>query len=228
MDGRLLRVAEGLLRETRSGGSFSVEAVSEFSRIPLEDTCILLARLASLLGLDLDSSKLGFEDRFKVFLFLVRFSSKSLEDASSLLGWREFEKFSSFVLTCLGFEVFESFRFSCGGRRWEVDVLGFREPFVLALDCKCLRRGYRYTVGRAVDLHLRRVEALASTVRSRFKSLVSGWRRVLVTPILVTLKRSGFKVYRGVPVVPIGSLRGFAESDLHVLALEGRIVYFEV
>jgi hypothetical protein len=224
-DPRLPLISKGFLKATRGKDGFSFEEISEYTRIPLEDIPILLGSLYRVAGVD-DPRDLR-SSRFKVFIFLAA-SSSSLEDAASLLRWREFESFTSMILSHLGFDTVLGYRFSFPDRRWEIDVLGFREPIVVAVDCKHVRRGYSGMLGRSIGMHKARVEAFAQTLRRSFHRIVGGWRIIRVIPVIVTLKRSGYTLVDGVPVVHISALRDFIDSALPILLFEGGLTVLEV
>ncbi|MEM2740253.1 MAG: hypothetical protein QXQ29_05590 [Candidatus Bathyarchaeia archaeon] len=219
-DPRLPLIARGFLKATRDKDRFTLEEVSEYTRIPLDDIPPLLESLYEAVGLE-DPDDIG-SSRFKIFIFLAK-HSQSLEDAASLLRWREFEYFTSMILSSLGFDTVSNYRFRSFGRRWEIDVLGFREPIVVAVDCKHMRRGYRSILGRVVDKHKARVEAFAPTVRYGFRRVVEGWETIRIVPVIVTLRRSGCTIVEGFPIVYVSALRDFLDSALPILMLEGRL-----
>jgi hypothetical protein len=224
-DPRLPLISKGFLKATKGKDEFSFEEISEYTRIPLEDIPILLESLYRVAGVDnpydLRSS------RFKVFTFLTE-SSSNLEDAASLLRWREFESFTSMILSHLGFDTVLGYRFSFSNRRWEIDVLGFREPIVVAVDCKHMRRGYSGMLSRSIRMHKARVEAFAHILRCSFHRIVDRWRIIRVIPVIVTLKRSAHTIVDGVPVVHISALRDFIDSALPILVFEGGLSVLEV
>jgi len=223
-DPRLTLIAKGFLKATRDKDCFALEEISEYTRIPLEDISSLLESLYEAVGLD-SLSDLG-SSRFKIFIFLAK-HSLSLEDAASLLRWREFESFTSMILSNLGFYTISNYRFKSLGRRWEIDVLGFRNPIVVAIDCKHMRRGYQSILSRVVDRHRARVEAFAPTIRYSFHEIVGGWKNIRIIPIIVTLKRSLYTIVDGLPVVHISALADFLDSALPIMIIEGRLNVLE-
>ncbi|MCS7113108.1 MAG: hypothetical protein RMJ00_01010 [Nitrososphaerota archaeon] len=219
-DPRLPLIARGFLKATRDKDEFTLEELSESTRIPLDDVPLLLESLYEVVELE-NSSDLK-SSRFKIFIFLAK-HSQNLEDTASLLRWREFEYFTSMILSSLGFDTISSYRFRSSGRRWEIDVLGFREPIILAVDCKHMKRCYRSVLGEVVDRHKARVEAFAPTVRRSFHMIVKRWKTIRIVPIIVTLRRSGYTIIDGFPVVYISALRDFIDSALPILMLDGRL-----
>ncbi|MEM2504974.1 MAG: hypothetical protein QXV76_04975 [Candidatus Bathyarchaeia archaeon] len=224
-DLRLPLIAKGFLKVTRDKNHFTLEEISEYTRIPVDDIPILLESLYEITELDslddIDSS------RFRVFLFLARYS-QSLEDTASLLKWREFELFTSMILDSLGFDTFSNYRFKSLGRRWEIDVLGFRKPIIVAVDCKHMKRGYRSILSEAIDRHRARVEALALIVRHSFRRIIDGWDSIKLIPVIVTLRRSGYTIVEGFPIVHISALNDFLDSALPIMVLDGGLRILEV
>jgi len=64
-----------------------------------------------------------------------------IERLSHLLAWKEFENLIAIALVQNGYEATENVRFKHALRRWEIDVVGCRKPFVLCIDCKQWRNG---------------------------------------------------------------------------------------
>lgn len=225
IDLRLPLIAKGFLKATRDKNQFTLEEISEYTRIPVEDIPILLESLYKITELDnldnMDSS------RFRIFLFLAKYS-QSLEDIASLLKWREFESFTSMILGSLGFDTFSNYRFKSLGRRWEIDILGFRKPMIVAVDCKHMKRGYRSILSEAIDRHRARVEAFALIVRRSFRRIIDGWDNIKLIPVIVTLKKSGYTIVEGFPIVHISALKDFLDSVLPIMVLEGGLRILEV
>jgi len=133
------------------------------------------------------------------------------ERVSKVLEWTEFESIAGEVFQANGFQVLRNFRFKHAEKRWEVDVLGCKEPFIVCVDCKQWRRGWsRSAIVKAVEVHANRVQALADALPNYYqKARLLGWRNAMLVPMILSLVSSSFKFYNNVPVVPILQLQDF-------------------
>jgi len=133
----------------------------------------------------------------------------SIEFLTGLFNWREFEDFSGEILGRHGYTLLRNYRFSHGKHRFEIDVVGFKRPMIICVDCK----QYRRPRGRSINIkqrerHLRRVKAFAVHLKGQAVKIgVSGWGKAFVIPIVVTLLQEG--IHLNVPVVPIFKLNMF-------------------
>ncbi len=127
---------------------------------------------------------------------------------SRLLSWRDFEALAASALEEAGFEVSRNLRLP-GKGGMEVDIVGVRGPYGVAVDCK--RWSYRVS-------SLSRVAEAARAQRARAERLASLWgslglpRARLIVPALLVLREDLPKVVEGVAVVPAISLRGFIQE----------------
>lgn len=138
--------------------------------------------------------------KLRLALYLVR-KGIPMEEIACALHWSDFEGLASSVLEEFGFKVAKRVRVK---PRMEIDVLGIRSDYALALDCK----HYMKTMG------LRRL-SMAAEKQSRRAELVlgdegikrEGVRRIV--PVVLTLRTEAVKVLAGIPIVPADKLNGF-------------------
>ncbi len=155
-------------------------------------------------------------DRIALVEFLLSHGF-TVENLASLLTWRDFEAFSEEVFTKHGYSSLRNFRFSQGKRRFEVDLLALKKPLLLCVECKHYRRPRTTMLSKQIiERHMERVKALAESMPSLTLDLgVSGWGRVKVLPLIITLTQEG--MYRRVPIVPVFKLNAFLlELDLNM------------
>ncbi|MEM1511528.1 MAG: restriction endonuclease [Candidatus Jordarchaeales archaeon] len=133
----------------------------------------------------------------------------TVEYLASLFTWRDFEAFSDEVFARHGYSSLRNFRFSQGGRRFEVDLLALKKPLLLCVECKHYKKP-RTTMPskQSIERHVERAKALAKSIPSLTLDVgVSGWGHVKVVPLIITLTQEG--IHKGVPVIPVFKLNTF-------------------
>lgn len=133
----------------------------------------------------------------------------TVEYLASLFTWRDFEAFSDEVFTKHGYFSLRNFRFSQGGRRFEVDLLALKKPLLLCVECKHYKKPKAIMPSKqSMERHVERAKALAKSMpRLTLDVGVSGWGHVKVIPLIITLTQEG--IQKGVPVVPVFKLNTF-------------------
>lgn len=134
-----------------------------------------------------------------------------LEKVSRALGWLEFEEMVAYALEENGYVVSRRFRFQARGRRWEIDVLAARKPFVICAECKHWSRGLGDTTARKiVEAHLEKVRVLSDNAVKVVKRMgLSEWERAVFVPVALSLTPARNRIYRRIPVVSIFELPSF-------------------
>lgn len=144
------------------------------------------------------------------------------ERVCGVLDWDEFEEIAAKAFEANNFMVKRRFRFKWAGRRWEVDVLGCKEPLVACVDCKHWRRGWRRSaIMKAVEAQVERTQALAEALSSLHeKAGLVNWKKATLVPMILSLVPSPFKFYNNVPIVPVLQLPDFLnELPAHTISL---------
>ena len=134
-----------------------------------------------------------------------------LENVSSLLQWKEFEAMTGIAFENNGYLITKNLRFKHDARRYEIDVVGYRRPLVVCVDCK----HWHHSIGKATLEKIAkdqtaRVRALSNAlphlnVRLEFYS----WSSARFVPVILSLVVGESKFCAGVPVVPILKLQDF-------------------
>jgi len=201
-------------------GPIQRELVSRDARIPIQTANDMLRKFCDegvirLRGKTIEASP---RQRVKVAIRAIE-SGADLERVCKALEWIEFENITSEVFEVNGYHVKKRFRFKWFGRRWEVDVVGRKEPMVLCADCKHWLRGWRRSaIVKTVGLQLERTEALADALPFlREKLELTNWRQATLVPVVISLVPASLKFYNNVPIVPILQLQNFlSELEGHV------------
>ena len=130
-----------ILKLTREG-PVSQELINKVTKAPSDLVRKLLRRLQNEGLVYVRAKFLEANDlqRLKMAVLAVQ-SGADLQRVSSLLQWKEFEAMAAFAFERSGYNVRRNLRFTHGGRRWEIDIVGCRRPFVICVDCKHWRHG---------------------------------------------------------------------------------------
>jgi Holliday junction resolvase-like predicted endonuclease len=127
------------------------------------------------------------------------------------LRWQEFESLTSQILSREGYATANHFVFKHSGHKYEIDVLGAKEPIVLCVDCKHWHHGWAPSkIAAAVRNQLLRAQSLSEVFELyERKHHIVGWQSVQLLPIVLTLADLSSKLIDGVPVVSAFRLRDF-------------------
>jgi Holliday junction resolvase-like predicted endonuclease len=127
------------------------------------------------------------------------------------LGWQEFEGLAAHILSREGYATANHFIFKHSARKYEIDVLGAKEPMVLCVDCKHWRHGWAPSkIMTAARNQLLRVQSLSEVFAFyEKKHHITGWRSARLLPIVVALADVSSKLMDGVPIVSALRLRDF-------------------
>jgi hypothetical protein len=143
------------------------------------------------------------------------------ERACRWLSWREFESIAAEAFVANDYRVARNFRFRQAQRRWEIDILGFKKPFIICIDCKHWKRWGRSATMKSVTSQIKRTEALADASHIYLeKAGIKEWETAILVPTVLSLMTGPDKFYDQVPIVPIFQLQDFITelpSEIHLL-----------
>ncbi|MBS7644271.1 hypothetical protein KEJ26_06845 [Candidatus Bathyarchaeota archaeon] len=206
-----IQLLRALLKSTMKGPT-EERRLSEEARLPIKCTRAMLEELVKTELITLQNSIIALTSEQRVFLVVEAIKlGLDFEEACHYLGWREFENFTLLALEANGYTTRKHLRFKCLEKWYEIDVLGMRQPLILAIDCKHWKHGWQESaIIKIVDAQIHRVEALATTFKSLKETLgIKTWRRAQLLPVILTLTEAPFRLYHGVPVVPIFRFKSF-------------------
>jgi Holliday junction resolvase-like predicted endonuclease len=200
-----------ILKLTREG-PVSQELINKMTKAPSDLVRKLLRRLQNEGLVYVRAKLLEANDlqRLKMAVLAVQ-SGADLQRVSSLLQWKEFEAMAAFAFGRSGYKVERNLRFTHGGRRWEIDIVGRRKPFVICVDCKHWRHGlHPSTLRKIVEEQIERTCALAESLPNLgVKVDFACWDDVRFVPGVLSLVTGQSKFYDAVPVVSILQLQDF-------------------
>jgi len=195
-------------------GPVSRALLSRDAGVPSQITGEVLKRLFDL-GLIRISDKTvetSLSQRVKIAIRALEFGA-DFERVCSFVSWQEFESIASMAFEANNFTVEKRFRFTWANRRWEIDVLGCKEPIIVCVDCKHWHHSWgRSAITKAVEAQIERTRALTETLyhtRKIPKKLGLNWKQGILMPLILSLVPGPFKFYKKAPVVPILQLQSF-------------------
>jgi hypothetical protein len=193
-------------------GSVSKGIVKKDAKLPSEIVENLLRKLQNdrLIYLQKDIVEVSSLQRLKLAVHIISLGA-DIESVSGFLQWKEFEGIAAVAFERNGYGVKKNLRFKHAGRRWEIDIVGFKQPIVVCMDCKHWHHGMSPSVlKKIVEEQVQRTSALAEslpnpTVKAEFVS----WDSVKFIPAVLSLVTGRFKFYDNVPIVPVLQLQDF-------------------
>ena len=216
------RVLLSLLKLTREG-SISKGLVSKDARIHVQVVNDVLEKISGegLVRLKGRTVEVSVHQRVKIAIRAINLGADS-ERACRVLTWDEFENITAEAFLANNFQVTQRFRFKCAGRRWEIDVIGCKEPVIASVDCKHWRHGWGKSASvKAVEAQIERTEALARVLHVHHELGLTDWRKAALVPVILSLVPSPLKSYENTPIVPVLQLRNFlSELPAHINALK--------
>lgn len=195
-----------------SNGPVGVEQVAMDGHLPVTVAREKLRRLGrlGLIKMKGDMIEPTATQRLELTVEAVKLGA-DIERACRFLGWQEFENFAIIALEYNFFKTRKHFRFKGANRWWEIDILGFKEPLILSVDCKHWKRSWQHTaMMRIVDAQIKRTKSFSQALpKIKEKIGIDKWRKAEIMPVILTLGVTPFKFYKQVPIVPIFQFRSF-------------------
>jgi Restriction endonuclease len=136
-------------------------------------------------------------DRIHVAVLALQMRG-DIEQVSTYLSWKDFEKLASEVLRSFGYRTSINVRFA--KPRMEIDVVGTSsDGFTIAVDCKHWKRSNLSSISNFSQKQAVRAEWLI-----KYQKTISQ-----VVPVMLTLHAESISFINGVPLVPIYKFRSF-------------------
>ncbi len=210
----LKQVIKAILVKTQSGEA-TLDEVRESVNVThaaFDQTMETMARNGTI-TLDGDAVKLSTEQRVRLAVRAIELGA-DFQTVSVSLGWLEFEELAAHVFEENGFTVLRRYRFQAEGRRWEMDVLASRYPYIVCAECKHYTRGMGNSTARnIVETHLEKTAVFSRHLTGQAKKIgVHRWRDAVVIPITFTLSPTKMRIYRRMPSVSVLALTSFLAS----------------
>ena len=188
------------------------------SKTVIRQTILHLAQSGFITNMEGDEFSIIGNERLNLAVLAIR-EGADVERVSKVLGWSEFEDLVALILEQHGFNVKKHFRLKASGKRYEIDVIGLKEPFALSVECKHWKRSWRRAATiEVINVQRERTKALIQSIpepKDRLK--ISKWREVKVIPLILTLSDTPLKLYEGTAVVPIFHFNSFLNEMQHYM-----------
>jgi Holliday junction resolvase-like predicted endonuclease len=201
-----------LLHETRQNPTCRIGEIVTKSKTCVSVVEALLVKLqeAGILTLTDEEIHVTPEQRMQIAELAIS-KGADPENVARQLRWQEFEGLAARILKREGYATANHFIFRHASRRYEIDVLGAKEPVVLCVDCKHWHYGWAPSkVMTAARNQLLRVKSLSEVFMFyEKKHRIASWQSVRLLPIVLTLADVSSKMIDGVPIVSALRLRDF-------------------
>lgn len=200
-----------ILKLTREG-PVSQKIINKDARLPASLVDGLLQKLQSdgLIYLYESILEVTSIQRLRLAVRALK-SGGDLERVSGFLQWKEFEGIAAVALESNGYNVIRNLHFKYGGRRWEMDIVGWKSPIAVCLDCKHWHHGLQRSAAEKIaEQQTERTRALVMSLPNpavKIEFLSCDIAKFL--PAVLSLTFDKFKFYKGVPVVPVLQLQDF-------------------
>jgi len=216
-----------LLRKTENGAA-SKEEVKNSLKMTAEAFEKILANLVKeeLVNIDNDNIEIDLDKRLRLAVQAINLGA-TFENISSFLTWLEFEELAAYIFEENGYHVDRRFRFQAEGRRWEIDVLATRFPYIMCTECKHWSKTIGNSTARGIiETHLEKVEVLSRVLPGLAKRIgIHRWKNAILVPAALTMSPTPMKFYRRMPAVSILALPRFIDEFQGQL---DRITHFKV
>jgi Holliday junction resolvase-like predicted endonuclease len=200
-----------ILKLTRDGPILN-ELVNKNARVSDDFAQNLLRKLqkGGLIYLQKNIIEADTMQRLKLAVYAIQLGA-DFERVCSFLQWKEFENVAVVAFEQNSYSVEKNLRFKHAGRRWEIDVVGFKKPIVLCVDCKHWHRGmYPSALRKIVEEQVERTVALVESLSAYAGKIeCASWDVVKLVPAVLSLVAGRFKFYDNVPIVPVLQLQDF-------------------
>jgi Holliday junction resolvase-like predicted endonuclease len=200
-----------LLQETRETPVCKTDRIVTKSKscLALVEGFLLKLNEAGLIAVADKEIEVTSEQRMRIAAHAILTGADS-ERVARELRWQEFEGLAENILDMEGYATAKHFIFRNSARKYEIDVLGAKEPMVLCVDCKHWHHGWAPSrIMQAARNQMMRVLCLSETYALYAKLRIAGWRSARLLPIVLTLADVSSKLVDGVPIVSALRLRDF-------------------
>jgi len=206
-----------------NNGPVAEEVVATDVNVPVPVTNELLKRFREIGLIEGEDGmiEVSSNQRVKLAIHAIKLGT-DIERVCKVLEWIEFENFAATAFEANNFAVKRRFRFKTAGRKWEIDVLAYSEPYIVCVDCKRWRRGWgKSAIKKIAEAQALRTKVLAEALPSLQKRIrLNGWTQAILFPVILSLFPGPAKFFKNVPVVPILQLQNFLdELPGHITAL---------
>jgi Holliday junction resolvase-like predicted endonuclease len=214
-----------ILKLTKNG-SFTHETLKNDLHLPTNVVSNSLRTLQKQGFINVTDHKIQATDmqRFELAIRALK-NDADIEKVTALLQWREFEAMAGLAFEHNGYSVIKNLHFKNNGRRYEIDIVGWKNTSVVCVDCKHWHHAIgKSTLDNVVKKQVERVHALSRALPNpKIKIETSTLDSLTFVPVVLSLITEKSKFCHRVPIVSILQLQDFLnqlpayhESILHI------------
>jgi len=200
-----------ILKLTKNS-SVSNEILKKDARVPSQIVEKLLEKLQNDDFVYLRKSFVDADNiqRLRLAVYAIELGA-DFEHICSFLGWKEFEGMAAVILERNGYSVEKNLWFRYSGKRWEIDVAGYKKPIILCVDCKHWHHGmHPSALKKVAEAQRKRTMALAESLPALVgKFEFASWEKAKIVPAVLSLVPERFKFYGEVPIIPVLQFNDF-------------------
>ena len=163
---------------------------------------------------DYEKNWINLKDKDVLTRIIIQFIEKNfpIEDLSEVLNWVQFEYLCMKIFEFNDFECKIHYCFRDAGKRFEIDILAYRNGLILAADVKhwSARQGKRSMLVKYAEKQDSRTGRLVQSEKFRqdynhipVKSLI---------PLIITWYDENIQFHERIPIIPVYKLNNFLNS----------------
>jgi Holliday junction resolvase-like predicted endonuclease len=215
-------ILASVLRLTKTG-LVQKELIKKDARVSTEVLETVLRKLSDnrLINLQRGLVEVSLSQRVNLAVHALKLGS-DYEQICKHLSWVEFESIAAQAFEANQFWALKNFHFQHAGKRWEIDILGCREPLIVCVDCKHWQHGWsRAAIIKTVEAQTERTRAFVDALPNYYqKARLAEWKSATLIPLILSLVPGPFKFHGNVPIVPVLQLQDFINEmplEVHLL-----------
>ncbi|MEM2109289.1 MAG: hypothetical protein QW327_02250 [Candidatus Odinarchaeota archaeon] len=198
--------------------SKNLREYSQNSRIVLDKSLVneqIIRFINKALGREDDEKNpINLNDRDVLTRIIIQLIEKNypIEDLSEALNWVQFEYLCMKIFEYNDFECKIHYCFRDGDKRFEIDILAYRDNLILAADVKhwSARQGKRSLLVKYVEKQDSRTRRLVNS--EKFLEDYSHLPVKSLIPLVITWYDENIQFHERVPIIPIYKLNNFLNT----------------
>lgn len=147
-------------------------------------------------------------------------SGLQLSNIIKFINWKDFEKLISSLLNFTGWKTSLNFRFHNEGipnerNRFEIDILAWKEPYVLLIDCKRYKKTALSPLKKFVKKQRNRVYELYEMIPQMYDRTElhwTKWKIAKLIPVIVTWWDHGLSDFENTPICSSEKFMNFIKN----------------
>jgi len=208
-------VLYAILQRSKETQEVSIDQIAEQTKLSNQQVIEIIANLnedtSSKLSFNKNTIYIPRKNKAQIILKVIE-SGFDLDRIIDSLHWSDFENFCLTVFEFHEFQTFQNFHFTQKRNRYEIDVLGFRDPLMFAIDAKKWKTGHAGALKAVAKKQIDRIKALSEYLQkpaNQAKLHLKNVPNLRIIPLIVTSKMYEIQIFHGVPIIPFFKLNSF-------------------